>query len=123
MLRLMRNSFSQEMPPNARKAAFLPVDGSWFDLKSMILGFVFGTQTYMQAYPGLEISQRLNQQDPCENHFSHQRAAQGCNAHPNAYQAIWATLSAAGRRQVQDHSSTNNQAAKQGAFTPMQRRQ
>ena len=84
----MWNSFLQEMPPNARKAALLPVDGSCSDLKSTILGPVFGTQTYMQAYPGLEIRQRLIQQDICENHFSHQRTAHGCTAHPDAYQAI-----------------------------------
>ena len=94
--------------PNAKKAAFLPEDGSWFDMKSMILGFVFGTQTYIHAYPGLAIRQRLIQQDICENHFSHQRAAQGCNTHPNAYQAMLATITAAGKRKLQNFHSANS---------------
>ena len=47
----------------------------------------------------------------CENNFSHQRVAQDYNDHPNAYRFIWATVTAADKRQMQDYASTNNRAA------------
>ena len=45
-----------------KKAAFLPEDQCWHDIKYMLLGLVFGSLTYLQAYPTLVIFQCLPQQ-------------------------------------------------------------
>ena len=63
-------------------------------MKTMILGFVFGTKAYLRKFPnfdsqtkkGLRIRQRCIQQDCCEHHFANQRQ-QGAGGHPTAVQA------------------------------------
>ena len=65
------------------------------DLKSMVLGFVFGCKAYLRKYPnfdpvtrkGLRISQRCIQQDCCEHHFANQRQFCSAGGHPDGGQA------------------------------------
>ena len=54
----------------------------WFDLQSMILGFISVVQTKLRRFPGSTIKPAIINQDTVENHFSQIRAANGQNDNP-----------------------------------------
>ena len=54
----------------------------WFDLQSMILGFISVVQTKLRRFPGSTIKPAIINQDAVENYFSQIRAANGQNDNP-----------------------------------------
>jgi hypothetical protein len=62
----------------------------WFDIQSMILGFISLVRTKLNRFPGSLIKPAILNQDVLENHFSQLRGANGQNDNPS-YQLVQAT--------------------------------
>lgn len=59
----------------------------WFDLQSMILGFVAMVKSKLSRFPGSVIKPAIYNQDVVENHFCQLRGANGQNDNPT-YQMV-----------------------------------
>ena len=57
-------------------------DKLWYDLQSMILGFISVVQVKLSKYPGSTIRPAIVNQDLVENHFSQLRGANSQNENP-----------------------------------------
>jgi hypothetical protein len=55
----------------------------WFDIQSMILGFISLVRTKLNRFPGSLIKPAILNQDVLENHFSQLRGANGQNDNPS----------------------------------------
>jgi hypothetical protein len=55
---------------------------SWFDLQSMILGFISLVKSKLARFPGSYIKPAIVNQDVVENHFCQLRGANGQNDNP-----------------------------------------
>ncbi len=62
----------------------------WFDIQSMIFGFISIVKIKLNRFPGSLIKPAILNQDVLENHFSQLRAANGQNDNPS-YQLVQAT--------------------------------
>ena len=65
-------------------------DKSWFDMQSMILGFISLVKTKLGRFPGSFIKPAIVNQDVVENHFCQLRGANGQNDNPT-YQMVQGT--------------------------------
>lgn len=65
-------------------------DKSWFDLQSMVLGFISLVKSKFGRFPGSLIKPAIVNQDAVENHFSQLRGANGQNDNPT-YQMVQGT--------------------------------
>ena len=65
-------------------------DKSWFDLQSMILGFISLVKSKLARFPGSFIKPAIINQDVVENHFCQLRGANGQNDNPT-YQMVQGT--------------------------------
>jgi hypothetical protein len=65
-------------------------DKSWFDLQSMVLGFISLVNSKLARFPGSLIKPAIVNQDVVENHFSQLRGANGQNDNPT-YQMVQGT--------------------------------
>ncbi len=65
-------------------------DKSWFDLQSMVLGFISLVKSKLARFPGSLIKPAIVNQDVVENHFSQLRGANGQNDNPT-YQMVQGT--------------------------------
>ncbi len=54
----------------------------WFDIQSMIHGFISLVQTKLRRFPGSIVKPAIINQDCVENHFSQLRGANGQNDNP-----------------------------------------
>ena len=63
---------------------------SWFDIQSMILGFISLVETKLVRFPGTFIKPAIINQDVVENHFCQLRGANGQNDNPT-YQMVQST--------------------------------
>ena len=54
----------------------------WFDMQSMVLGFISLVRTKLARFPGYVKKPAIMNQDLVENHFSQLRAANGQNDNP-----------------------------------------
>ena len=62
----------------------------WFDIQSMIFGFISIVKTKLNRFPGSLVKPAILNQDVLENHFSQLRGANGQNDNPS-YQQVQAT--------------------------------
>lgn len=62
----------------------------WFDLQSMVHGFISMVQTKLKRFPGSIVKPAIINQDVVENHFSQLRGANGQNDNPT-YQTTQGT--------------------------------
>ena len=65
-------------------------DKTWFDLQSMILGFISLVKSKLTRFPGSCIKPAIVNQDVVENHFCQLRGANGQNDNPT-YQMVQGT--------------------------------
>ena len=65
-------------------------DKTWFDLQSMILGFISLVKSKLTRFPGSCIKPAIVNQDVVENHFCRLRGANGQNHNP-VYQMVQGT--------------------------------
>jgi hypothetical protein len=65
-------------------------DKTWFDLQSMILGFISLVKSKLTRFPGSCIKPAIVNQDVVENHFCQLRGANGQNDNPT-YQTVQGT--------------------------------
>ena len=65
-------------------------DKTWFDLQSMILGFISLVKSKLTRFPGSYIKPAIVNQDVVENHFCQLRGANGQNDNPT-YQMVQGT--------------------------------
>ena len=65
-------------------------DKTWFDLQSMILGFISLVKSKLTRFPGSYIKPAIVNQDVVENHFCQLRGANGQNDNPT-YQIVQGT--------------------------------
>ena len=63
---------------------------SWFDLQSMILGFISLVKSKLARFPGSFIKAAIVNQDDVENHFCQLRGSNGQNDNPT-YQMVQGT--------------------------------
>ena len=88
----------------------------WFDLQSMILGFISLVEAKLVRFPGTVIKPAIINQDIVENHFSQLRAANGQNEHPT-YLLTQATQNSIIFGQTTISKKSNTGAEKISAFT------
>ena len=65
-------------------------DKTWFDLQSMILGFISWVKSKLTRFPGSCIKPAIVNQDVVENHFCQLKGANGQNHNP-VYQMVQGT--------------------------------
>ena len=63
---------------------------TWFDLQSMVFGFISMVKSKFAHFPGSLIKPAIVNQDVVENHFSQLRGANGQNDNPT-YQTVQGT--------------------------------
>lgn len=82
----------------------------WFDVQSMILGFISIIQTKLTRFPGSVIKPAIVNQDVVENHFSQLRGANGQNNNPS-YQMTQSTQNSVifGQTAISRKSNTGTQ--------------
>lgn len=87
----------------------------WFDLQSMVYGFISIVQTKLSRFPGSIIKPAIANQDVVENHFSQLRSANGSNDNPT-YQAVQGTQNSIIFGQTSISKKSNTGVAKNTSF-------
>lgn len=90
-------------------------DKLWFDLQSMILGFVSIIKSKVARFPGSFIKPAIINQDIVENHFSQLRGANGHNDNPT-YLMVQGTQNSVTFGQATISSKSNTGTGKSNSF-------
>ncbi|XP_028418403.1 uncharacterized protein LOC114543743 [Dendronephthya gigantea] len=88
----------------------------WFDLQSMILGFVSMVKSKLSRYPGSVVKPAIYNQDVVENHFCQLRGANGQNDNPT-YQMIQCTQNSIIFGQTTLSKKCNTGSARNNSFS------
>ena len=88
----------------------------WFDIQSMILGFISIVKTKLGRFPGSCIKPAIVNQDVLENHFCQLRSANGQNDNPS-YQLVQATQNSVIFGQATVSRKCNTGQTKNSSFT------
>jgi hypothetical protein len=90
----------------------------WFDLQSMVHGFISIVQTKLARFPGSTIKPAIMNQDIVENHFSQLRSANGQNDNPT-YQAVQGTQNSVIFGQTSISKKSNTGCTQNNSFSDL----
>ena len=92
----------------------------WFDIQSMILGFISRVKTKLGRFPGPFIKPAFVNQDVLENHFCQLRSANGQNDNPS-YQLFQAMQNSVIFREATVSHKCNTGQTKNSSFPNLQK--
>ena len=94
----------------------------WFDLQSMVHGFISIVQTKLARFPGSTIKPAIMNQDIVENHFSQLRSANGQNDNPT-YHTVQGTQNSIIFGQSSISKKSNTECIQNNSFSDLPKRQ
>ena len=107
--------FFRNWKQNASLSKEFISDKTWFDLQSMVLGFISMINTKLSRFPGSVVKPAIVNQVIIENHFSQLRGANGQNENPT-YQTIQGTQNSVILDQTTISRKCNTGTAKNNSF-------